>query len=133
MAISDLHNSVEIGFDEGLIGDLRRAADVEGAHRELRARLADRLRGDDSDGFAHIHRRAASKIAAVALAPNAVLGFAGPDGTDLNLLDPRRVDAVNMPFLNHFAGGDDDLARSLFQILGRGAAKNSPRAPGDTL
>src|SRR5580700_5539771 len=133
MAIADLHDSIEIGFDEGLIGDLRRAADVEGAHRELRARLADRLRGDDPDGLAHIHRRAAREIAAVALAANAVLGFAGQDGADLNYLDPGRVDAVDVPFLNHFAGGEDDRARGLFQILGRGAAKDSRRERGDNL
>ena len=89
MPIADLHDSIEIGFDERLIGDLRRAADVEGAHRELRARLADRLRGDDPDGLAHIDRRPAREIAAVALAANAVLGFAGQDGTDLNFLDSR--------------------------------------------
>jgi len=49
------------------------AADVESAHRELRPRLADRLRGDDPDGLAHIHRRATREIAAVALATNTVL------------------------------------------------------------
>jgi hypothetical protein len=32
---------------------VRRAADVEGTHGELRAGLADRLRRDDADGLAH--------------------------------------------------------------------------------
>ena len=46
----------------------RRAADVEGPHRELRARLADRLRGDHADRLAEVHELAARQIAPVALA-----------------------------------------------------------------
>src|SRR3546814_10958731 len=51
-----------------LLVDLRRAADVEGPHRELRARLADRLGGDHADRLADVHRRAASKVAAIPFA-----------------------------------------------------------------
>jgi hypothetical protein len=41
--------------ERGLLRDpRRRAADVEGPHRELRAGLADRLRGDDADGHAEL-------------------------------------------------------------------------------
>ena len=68
MAVAELHHAVEIGLDEGLIRDLRRAADVEGAHGELRARLADRLRRDDADRLAHVDGRAARQIAPVAFA-----------------------------------------------------------------
>src|SRR5258708_39849740 len=46
------------------------AADMERAHGELGPRLADRLRGDDSDRFAQIHPMAAAEIAPVALAAN---------------------------------------------------------------
>jgi hypothetical protein len=52
--------------------DLRRAADVEGAHGQLGARLADRLGGDDADRFADVDRRAAGQIAPVAGAADAV-------------------------------------------------------------
>ena len=41
------------GFEERRVDHLRRAAHVEGAHGELGARLADRLRRDDADGLAH--------------------------------------------------------------------------------
>ncbi len=125
MPVADLHHPIEIGFDEGLVGDLRRATDMESAHRELRARLADRLRGDDADGLAHVDRRPAREVAAVTFAADPILGFAGQDRTDLHFLDPGRVDAVDMPFLNHFARFDDDRAAGLLQILGRGAAKDS--------
>ena len=59
-------------LDERLLGDLGSAADVERAHGELGARLADRLRGDDADRLAHVDRRAAGKIAPVAHAAHAV-------------------------------------------------------------
>jgi hypothetical protein len=58
---------------ERLLDRLGGAADVEGPHGQLRARLADRLRGDDADGLADIDRRAAGQIAAVAGAADAGL------------------------------------------------------------
>ena len=42
------------------------AADVEGPHRELGARLADRLRGDDADGHAGLDELAGGQVHAVA-------------------------------------------------------------------
>ena len=84
--VLDLDRTFEIRLDERLLGDLRRAADVERAHRELRARLADRLGGDDAHRLAHVDRRAAGEIAPVALAANAGLGVAGQHRTDANLL-----------------------------------------------
>ena len=58
--------------------ELRRAADVEGPHRQLGARLADRLRRDDADRFADVDRRTAGEIAPVALAADADLGSRRP-------------------------------------------------------
>ena len=72
---SDL--ALEIALDIGLVGQLRCAADVEGAHGQLRARLADRLRRNHAHGFTHVDRRAASQIAPVAIAAHTVLGLAG--------------------------------------------------------
>jgi phage tail tape-measure protein len=72
IAVADLHRALEVRLDEGLLGDLRRAADVEGAHGELGARLADRLGGDDADRLAQIDRRAARQIAPVAGCADAV-------------------------------------------------------------
>ena len=48
-------------FDTGLFGaSLGRPADVEGSHGQLRARLANRLRGDHANGLADIDTRTAS-------------------------------------------------------------------------
>ena len=44
----------------------RRTTDVERAHRELRARLADRLGGDDADRLADVDHVAAREVAPVA-------------------------------------------------------------------
>ena len=51
----------------------RRSADVERAHRELRARLADRLARDDADRFADVHLVPARQVAPVALGAHAAL------------------------------------------------------------
>src|ERR1700730_6158005 len=75
--VLDRHLAVEIRLDERLLVDLRCAADVEGAHRQLGAGFADRLRRDDADGFAVVDRRATGKIAAIALAADAVDKLAG--------------------------------------------------------
>src|SRR5207237_974944 len=55
-----------------MTGSVGSSADVEGAHRELRAGLADRLRGDDANGLADADEPAARQIAPVALSAHAV-------------------------------------------------------------
>ena len=55
-------------LERRLLADARRrAADVEGPHRQLRAGLANRLRRDDADGLAELDRLAGREVAAVAL------------------------------------------------------------------
>src|SRR5215211_3137391 len=94
--VVDLDHAVEVRLDERLLGDLRRAADVERTHRELRARLADRLGGDDAHRLAHVDRRAAGEIAPIALAAHAGRGLAGEHRTDAHLLDPRLIDRLDL-------------------------------------
>ncbi len=97
VAVADLHLAVEVRLDERLVRELRRAADVERAHGELGARLADRLRRDDADRLAHVDRRAAGEIAPVAQPADAVLGLAGEHRADLHLLDAGGVDRGHSP------------------------------------
>jgi hypothetical protein len=85
-----------IGLDEGLVQHLRGAADVEGAHGELGARLADRLGRDDAHRLAHVDGRAARQIAAIALAANAELGFTREHRADADLGDAGLLDALDM-------------------------------------
>ena len=134
VAVADPHRALEVGLDEGLIGDLRRAADVEGAHRELRARLADRLRRDDADRLAHVDRRAAGEIAAVAGAADAVLRLAGEDRTDLHLLDAGGGDPLDVPLLDHRRLAARSPSPSMVgQVLRRGAAEDARGERGDDL
>ena len=113
--------------------ELRRAADVEGPHRQLGARLADRLGGDDADRLADVDRRAAGEIAPVALAADAMLALADQRRADLDRLDADLVDlqrpsasSISSPSLTmHVAGlGVDD-------VLGRGAAEDALAERGD--
>ena len=129
--VLDRHLAVEIRLDERLLVDLRRAADVERAHRQLGAGFADRLRRDDADRFAVVDRRAAGEIAAVALAADAVDEFAGQGRADLHFLDAGLLDRVDMALFHQRAALDHDLVgRGIAQILARGAAENTRRQRG---
>ena len=125
---------IERGLDARLLGAaLHRAADVEGAHGELGARLADRLRGDDADRLADIDRRAARQIAAVALARRrrAWSRRSGPSGS-CTVSMPARVDLLDLRLVDQLAGLDDELRRSAGPSrppprCGRGCARRAAR------
>ena len=73
--VADAHVAFVARLERALL-DLaarRRAADVERPHRELRARLADRLARDDADRLADVDLVAAREIAPVALGAHAAL------------------------------------------------------------
>ncbi len=70
-------------------------ADVERAHGELGARLADRLRGDHADRLAHVDERTAAEIAPVALGAQAVAGIARQRRAHADLVDAERFDAFH--------------------------------------
>ena len=70
--------------------DTRDTARVEGTHRELRARLADRLRRDDADRIADLHQRARAQVPAVALLADAVARLAGQRRAAVNTLGTLR-------------------------------------------
>src|SRR5688572_2110665 len=78
----------------------RRAADVERAHRQLRAGLADRLRGDDADGQPELDQPAGREVAAVAALADAAAGGAGQHRADLYLLDAGILDVGRQLFVD---------------------------------
>ncbi len=85
VAVPILTLAVECRFDARLLGaTLGGAADVEGPHGKLRARLADRLSGDNAHRLADIDPSAARKIAAVAVATDTTFAFAGQHRADLH-------------------------------------------------
>src|SRR5262249_55168849 len=110
VAVADLDRPLEARLEQRLGDHLRRAADGEGAHGELGAGLADRLRRDDADRLAEIDRRAASEVAPVALGTDAVLGLAGQHRADADRLDAALLDLLDVALLDELASGHDHLA-----------------------
>src|SRR5262249_25243815 len=105
VAVAHLDRAVMARLDVGLLGAaLCRAADVESAHGELGARLADRLGGDDADRLADIDRGAARQVAAIALAADADLGVAGQHRADAHLLDPGLLDLLDLDLVDQLTG-----------------------------
>src|SRR5439155_14978118 len=110
VAVLDRELGVEGCFHARLLSAaLHGAADVEGAHGQLRAGFADRLGGDDADGLAHVDGRAAGKIAPIAGRADAVLGLAGQDRADQDLVNAGPVDLLDLHLIDQL-GGRNDLA-----------------------
>src|SRR5215203_5700930 len=87
------------------------AADVEGAHGELGARLPDGLRRDDADGFADLHHVAGRMLAPVALRADAALAFASKARANLHALMPDRVHRNRGVLFDELILLHDELAR----------------------
>src|SRR5205823_2632801 len=89
----ELHDAGLLRADFVLLeADHRRAANVEGTHGELRARLADALSGDDAHGHALFHHRAGREVHAVATAADAQRRLAGHRAADLDFLQAHFLD-----------------------------------------
>ena len=84
LEVVELDDALVLRIERRLLRDpRRRAADVERAHRQLRAGLADRLRGDDADRQAQLDQLAGRQVAAVARARRrrAVTRRSAPSGS----------------------------------------------------
>ena len=88
-----LHRLDVMEADEALVTDLdaagssgsrRGTTDVERTHRQLRARLTDRLRGDDADSLTDADRATACEVASVAARAHAVSRLARDRRTHRN-------------------------------------------------
>jgi hypothetical protein len=105
-----------------------------GPHRELRARLADRLRGDDAHRLADVHQRAAAEVAAVALRADAVARVAGERRAHLDLVDAERLDLLDRVLVEELAatstpwcsGCITSLAVTRPRMRSRSASTTSP-------
>src|SRR3712207_3054991 len=94
----------------GRLFEAGRAADVERAHRQLRAGLADGLRGDDADGLADVHGLARGEVAAVALDADAAARLAGQHRADADALHAAALYLLREVFVDLVVHGDDDRA-----------------------
>ena len=64
-----------------------RAADVECPHRQLRPRLANGLRGDNTDSFTELHEVAGGEVTTIAHRAHTPATLACEHRPDLELLD----------------------------------------------
>ncbi len=109
-----------------LLTPRRRAADVERAHRQLRARLADRLRRDDADREAELDEPPGREVAAVALRTAAAAAGARQHRTDADLLDAAFLDVGRLLLVDLLVDVDDDLAgERVDDLLERDAADDA--------
>src|SRR5205809_2119459 len=119
--VVELHHARALRLVLGRLDDAAgRAADVERPHRELRAGLADGLRGDDADGLAQLGQAAGAEVAAVAEHADAALGVAGEAGADAHALEARVLDLLRRLLDDLVVGLDDDLARQRVADVLRG-------------
>src|SRR5438552_4089465 len=108
--VAVLDHAFDLGLAHRLLGDARRrAADVEGPQRELRARLPDRLRRQDPDRLPQVHHVHGGEVAAVAHAAHAALRLAGEHRADADRLDPRVLDRLRGLLVDQLPGLDQHL------------------------
>ena len=98
---------------------------MEGTHGELGAGLADGLRRDDADGFAHLHHLAGAEVTAVAEDADAALGLAGEHGANLDALDAGGLNGGGEVFVDLLVDFDDGLALVVLELLERDAADDA--------
>ena len=98
---------------------------MEGAHGELRARLADGLRRDDAHRLAQLDQPSRGQVAAVAHDADAALGFAGQHRADLHPLDAGRLNRAGQVFGDLLVDVDDDVAFVVLDLLQRDAAHDT--------
>src|SRR5262249_46167764 len=86
LQVEILDRAVLTRFVLGRLFETRRTTDVERTHRQLRARLANRLRRDNPDGFTDFNRTTSREVAPVALDAAAATRFAGQHRTNTHAL-----------------------------------------------
>ena len=86
-----------------------RAPDMEGAHGELSARLADGLRRDDAHRLADVDPVAASQVASVAGGANPEARLAGDGRAHRDLVDAKIVEPIHPGLIEHVADRKQDL------------------------
>src|SRR5262249_1315467 len=121
------HDALVAGFERALLGaHLADAADVERAHRQLRAGLADRLGRDDADGLADVHDITTRQVAAVAHDANAAPRLTRENRPDLDAIDARVLDDPDLLLGDFLVCRDQHLARvGIDDVLERDTAQDA--------
>src|ERR1035438_9118314 len=124
--VDELHHAVILGFKSRTLADAGcRTTDVEGAHGQLRAGLADGLRGDNADRFSEFDHAARCEVAAITQGANSAAGFTGEHGTNANALDTSFLDIVGKLFSDFLVYVDDHIAFEVADFFERYAADHA--------
>ena len=94
---------------------------VEGTHRQLRARLTDRLGGDDTDSLTGVDELAGRERTAVAGRTNSDGGLTGEHRTNLGQRDTGRHELLDQNISDIVARLGNDLALGVDRVLGKAA------------
>ena len=133
------HRTAVPEFDLGLVGGLyirflgaalHGTADVERAHGQLGAGLADRLGGDDTHRLAHVDAGAARQVAAIAGAADTVRSLARQHRADNHRLDLQLLDHLGRLFVDQMTSLDDSFSGFGIDDVAGAAAPQSPFADG---
>ena len=103
----------------------RRPSHVERPHRQLRARLPDRLRRDDPHRLAPLDQPSRRQVPPVALLAHPALRLARQHRADLHPLDPRRLDCLRQ-VLRHLVVRHDHRLALVVAHLVRHHAPHDP-------
>src|SRR6185437_5159719 len=124
--VDELDEALALGLLPRLLADAAGgAADVEGAHGQLGAGLADGLGGDDADRLAHLDQLAAGQVAPVAGDADTALGLAGEHAADEHALDAGALDAVGQILGDFLVHVHDGVAFVVADALERNAADDA--------
>src|SRR5262249_46658406 len=103
---------IVLRLDDWLLEGLARSTtDVEGPHRQLRSRLANRLCGDDSNRFAELHELPGRQVTAVTMRADSAAAFTSEHRTNLKLLDADALQFGRNLFIDRLVRLDDLLLR----------------------
>ena len=113
---------------------LRRTTDMESPHRQLRARLANRLGGNDAHRFADVDVRATCQITAVTCPAGTALALASQNRTDKHRVDTRLIDLIDLGLVDKLARLDQLVTGLGVENIGRcGTSQNTFRQGIDKL
>src|SRR5690606_8220755 len=129
------HAGLEQLGDAGQTGRDLTAGDVhttgvERTHRQLRARLTDRLRRDDADGLAQAHAAAVSRAHAVAHGADTAAGATGQRRAHVDAFVTGSQEGVGNLRRDLLVALHDDLARLRVSHRRRGVAADDPLSQG---
>src|SRR6185369_14804831 len=124
--IDEANVAVVLGIEARLVlHTAGSSADVEGTHSELRARLADGLRGYDAAGFAQFDHAAGAQVTPVAETANAAARFASEHRANLHLLNACTLNGRCDVFIDLLVHIDYHVSVVILDALERHAADDA--------